>query len=126
VSAERVPAEPQPSAAAALAAERERLQEQLSALQREFDRVVEASASSNADDEHDPEGSTIAFERQQVAALVQQTQSRLADVERALDAVAHGGYGVCASCGRPIAVERLVARPAATLCIDCARRTSRR
>ena len=32
--------------------------------------MVEASESSNADDEHDPEGSTIAFERQQAAALL--------------------------------------------------------
>jgi RNA polymerase-binding protein DksA len=123
VSAEP-PASPGP--AVALTAEHARLVDQLAALQREFDRVVEASASSNADDEHDPEGSTIAFERQQVAALVQQTQSRLVDVERALDAVARGGYGICASCGRPIAVERLLARPAATLCIDCARRASPR
>ena len=43
---------------------------QIDALTREFDEVVAASRSSNADDEHDPEGATIAFERQQVAALL--------------------------------------------------------
>ncbi len=80
-----------------------------------------ASRSSNADDEHDPEGATIAFERQQVAALLDQTRRRLADVEAALERRAAGSYGLCETCGRPIAPERLAARPAARTCIDCAR-----
>jgi DnaK suppressor protein len=83
--------------------------------------VVAASRSSNADDEHDPEGATIAFERQQLAALLDQARRRLADVEAALERRAAGGYGICESCGRPIAPERLAARPAARTCIDCAR-----
>ncbi len=40
----------------------------IEALTREFDAVVAASRASNADDEHDPEGATIAFERQQPIA----------------------------------------------------------
>src|SRR5215218_9269536 len=85
---------------------------QIAALSAEFDEVVAASASSNADDEHDPEGATIAFERQQVAALLAQERQRLADVD---DALAR------AECGRAIAPERLAARPQARTCIDCAR-----
>ena len=80
-----------------------------------------ASRASNADDEHDPEGATIAFERQQVAALLAQARQRLADVDDALARAATGDYGTCESCGRPIAPERLAARPAARTCIDCAR-----
>jgi RNA polymerase-binding protein DksA len=94
---------------------------QIAALTREFDEVVAASRSSNADDEHDPEGATIAFERQQVAALLEQARRRLADVEAAVRAVEAGTYGNCETCGRPIAAERLAARPAARTCIDCAR-----
>ena len=94
---------------------------QIDALTREFEEVVAASKSSNADDEHDPEGATIAFERQQVAALLAQTRRRLADVEAALARREAGGYGVCESCGEPIAAERLAARPAARTCIACAR-----
>jgi RNA polymerase-binding transcription factor DksA len=82
---------------------------------------VAASRSSNADDEHDPEGATIAFERQQVAALLDQARRRLADVETALERRAAGSYGICETCGRPIAPERLAARPAARTCIACAR-----
>jgi RNA polymerase-binding protein DksA len=82
---------------------------------------VAASRASNADDEHDPEGATIAFERQQVAALLEQARRRLADVEAAVRAVEAGIYGMCETCGRPIGEERLAARPAARTCIDCAR-----
>jgi RNA polymerase-binding transcription factor DksA len=94
---------------------------QIEALTREFDEVVAASRSSNADDEHDPEGATIAFERQQVVALLEQARQRLADVEVAIGNVEGGIYGICETCGRPIAAERLAARPAARTCIDCAR-----
>ena len=94
---------------------------QIASLTREFDEVVAASKASNADDEHDPEGATIAFERQQVAALLDQARRRLADVEAAVRNVEAGIYGICETCGRPIAAERLAARPAARTCIDCAR-----
>ena len=94
---------------------------QIAALEREFAEVVAASRSSNADDEHDPEGATIAFERQQVAALIEQARRRLADVDAALARAAAGEYGRCASCGGAIAPERLAARPHAGTCIDCAR-----
>ena len=94
---------------------------QIEALGREFDEVVAASQSSNADDEHDPEGATIAFERQQVAALLDSVRRRLADVEAAVARRAAGDYGSCSTCVRAIAPERLDARPAARTCIDCAR-----
>ena len=93
----------------------------IESLSREFDQVVEASASSNADDEHDPEGATIAFERQQTAALLEQARRRLAEIDAALARRETGNYGVCEGCGRPIGAERLAARPAARTCIDCAR-----
>ncbi|TQN42260.1 TraR/DksA family transcriptional regulator [Blastococcus colisei] len=105
----------------ALAGERAAALARIEALTREFDGVVAASRASNADDEHDPEGATIAFERQQVVALLDQARRRLADVEAALARRKAGGYGMCEGCARPIAAERLAARPAARTCIDCAR-----
>jgi RNA polymerase-binding transcription factor DksA len=95
---------------------------QIEVLTAEFDAVVAASASSNADDEHDPEGATIAFERQQVAALLAQAHAALASVDAALARRSSGSYGVCTGCGGVIGAERLEARPSATLCIACARR----
>ena len=95
-------------------------------LTRAFDGVVAASRDTNADDEHDPEGATIAFERSQVAALVRQAQHDLAEIEAAIERWDLGTYGVCESCGQPIAEGRLEARPAARLCIVCAARTAPR
>ncbi|MEX5720013.1 TraR/DksA family transcriptional regulator [Geodermatophilus maliterrae] len=104
----------------ALGEERAAALAQIEALTREFDEVVAASRASNADDEHDPEGATIAFERQQVAALLAASRRRLADAEAAVRAVEAGVYGICESCGGAIAPERLAARPAARTCITCA------
>ena len=82
--------------------------------------IVAASEGSNADDEHDPEGATIAFERQQVQALLDQALASVAAAQEALARRDAGDYGVCESCGGPIGAERLAARPTATLCIGCA------
>ena len=38
--------------------------------------------------------------------------------------IADGTYGTCRRCGRPIGFDRLEARPAADLCIECARLTA--
>ena len=94
--------------------------QRLAALTGDFNEVVTASRDSNADDEHDPEGATIAFERSQVAALVRQAQGHLAEVEAAIQRLEGGTYGNCDRCGQPIARARLGARPAARTCITCA------
>src|SRR5258708_30279783 len=57
-----------------LAAERAAAAERLDGLEREFTELVESARQSNVDDEHDPEGATIAFERQHGPAL--RTQPR--------------------------------------------------
>lgn len=103
-----------------LEAERERTTRRLARLRGDFTGIVEASRDANADDEHDPEGATIAFERSQVDALVRQAEERLASVDRALDRLADGSYDVCERCGRPIDPARLEARPTAATCITCA------
>jgi RNA polymerase-binding transcription factor DksA len=107
-------------ARARLLADRERTADHLAALTRDHDGIVAASESSNADDEHDPEGATIAFEREQIAALLGQARSSLEELDRALARVEDGSYGTCQVCGQAIAPERLEARPAATTCIACA------
>ncbi|MDX6325715.1 MAG: DnaK suppressor protein [Nocardioidaceae bacterium] len=104
---------------ARLLASRAAVVRRLAALRSDFDGIVEASADSNADDEHDPEGSTIAFERSQVAALAKQAELQLAETEAALARLDTGTYGVCARCGGPIAAARLDARPTARTCVSC-------
>jgi RNA polymerase-binding transcription factor DksA len=108
------------SAAERLASDRDRTLQRLNDLTRDFESVVSASRDTNADDEHDPEGATIAFERSQIAALVRQARQHLDEIESALYRISAAIYGLCETCGRPIADERLEARPAARTCLRCA------
>ena len=92
----------------------------LASLTRDFEGIVMATVSAATDDEHDPEGATIAFERAQVMALIGQVRERLAEVDQALERLRQGTYGGCERCGRPIGGDRLAARPAARTCFACA------
>jgi RNA polymerase-binding transcription factor DksA len=94
---------------------------QIDALRAEFDAIVMASEMNNADDEHDPEGSTIAFERARVVTLLGQAESKLDDLERSLARLSTGDYDICERCHEYISDERLAALPASRTCVDCAR-----
>ena len=103
-----------------LLAEQARAGQRVAALEREFAGLAEAAGAAGTDDEHDPEGATLAFERQYVAALLEAAREQVATVDAALRRLDEGRYGVCDRCGRPIGDDRLAARPAATACIECA------
>ena len=105
---------------AVLVAEREHTAERIAALTRNVKDIVDAASFTSTDDEHDPEGATIAFERSQASALLDSSRSHLADIDEALARLADGEYGRCERCGMPIAPARLAARPAARTCIACA------
>jgi len=92
------------------------------ALEREFGGIAEAASAAGTDDEHDPEGATLAFERQHTAALLSQAREHVVAVEAALRRLDDGSYGTCQQCGQPIGVDRLAARPVAVTCVRCAAR----
>jgi RNA polymerase-binding transcription factor DksA len=89
----------------------------LPALRADIASANSARQDSNVDDEHDPEGSTIAFELSQASALLKQSSVGLGQVEAALARIAAGTYGTCAVCGEAIAEGRLEARPWTPFCI---------
>jgi RNA polymerase-binding transcription factor DksA len=89
-------------------------------LAGDLQALFAASRDSNADDEHDPEGATIGFERAQLTALLTAARARITEVDDALRRVDAATYGSCERCGRPIAPERLAARPFARCCVACA------
>lgn len=90
-------------------------------LERSFASIVEASTDVATDDEHDPEGHTIAWERQQIAALIQESRSTLDEFEGAKRRLDAGSYGTCTVCAGEISAARLDALPATPNCVDCAR-----
>lgn len=101
-----------------LSQERDRKLALLPALRRDITSVNAARQDSNVDDEHDPEGSTIAFELSQASALLAQSRAGLAQIEAALVRMDEGRYGICEVCGGPIAEGRLEARPWTPYCIN--------
>jgi len=98
--------------------EREDVTARLATMSKDLHSVIAASADSNADDEHDPEGQTIAYERSQLSALVRATRDQLADIEEATARLEQGGYGICEVCLQPIPSARLAARPVARTCVE--------
>src|SRR4051812_41374588 len=102
-----------------LEAERAETLARLANLTDDYAGVVAASRDTNADDEHDPEGATIAFERSQIGALVRQARMHLTEVDAAVERLESGAYGVCERCGTSIEAGRLEARPVARTCVAC-------
>ena len=103
-----------------LATENTQALQRVADLRHDFDAMVAASRDTNADDEHDPEGATIAFERSQIEALVRQAEHHLEQIDAAAKRLDAGTYGTCEECGAPIGHERLEASPTAGVCIRCA------
>ncbi|MCB5274853.1 RNA polymerase-binding transcription factor DksA [Arthrobacter sp. SO5] len=97
--------------------ERRRKLALLPAVRRDITSVNAARQDSNVDDEHDPEGATIAFELQQASALLEHSRASLAQIEAALGRIGDGSYGICQVCGGEIAEGRLEARPSTPFCI---------
>lgn len=107
---------------ASIALERDRASRRLASLNHDLESVIEGSRWSTDDDEHDPEGSTIAFERAKIVTLIADTETELRELDAASARIDAGSYGQCELCGKPIADIRLEALPTARHCIECARR----
>ena len=68
---------------------------------------------------HLADDATDIAEQERDLALIGTLQERMREVDRALERLEAGTYGICDRCGQPIAPERLDARPFATLCVNC-------
>jgi DnaK suppressor protein len=104
------------AARASLLAERARLLEELGEPIEAPGQMTYGSQAAAA---------THVFEQQRDLALRERSRGELARVDTALRKLDAGTYGTCATCGNPIAAERLEAIPWAPTCIDCARKGAR-
>jgi DnaK suppressor protein len=103
-----------------LGADRERTRDLIERLMLEMDAFVDARRDVTTDDEHDPEGPTMAFERSQSSAMLAQAKQHVFEIDAALSRLDAGTFGICVTCGDAIALGRLQVRPQAKLCIRCA------
>ena len=88
--------------------------EQLKANVRPAEERREGSPFGKREEE-----ATESFEFEKRLALEKRIRDQLAEVEHALDKFEKGTYGLCDSCGKPIAIARLEALPYASLCVEC-------
>jgi DnaK suppressor protein len=108
------------SVLAVVEAEQERTARQIASLEAIVAAIVEGSELTSTDDEHDPEGATIAYERAQASALLRQARAdrdALVVTRRQLE---RGDQVICRVCGRAIDLERVAALPTTTRCVRCA------
>jgi DnaK suppressor protein len=93
-------------------------------LEAEHDRLTgqlrELGVDRGSFDEGFADSGQVTAERGEVQALAGTLRETLQDIDAALGKIEQGTYGLCESCGRPIAEARLEAMPAARLCIACA------
>jgi DnaK suppressor protein len=113
-------------AAARIAAARADAQARLAALSAQVEALAEQQALTTHDDEHDPEGVTIGFERAQLLGLLNGAQEEIAALDRATCRLDADTYGRCLTCGNEIPDLRLEALPATETCVNCAGSVRRR
>lgn len=103
---------------------RARLVKMIDLQERELNGLMKDSGDGAGHDQADV-GAT-SFERDHELTLVNQERDMLAQIDRALERIDAGTYGVCESCGEPIGKMRVMAFPRATLCLSCKQREERR
>lgn len=110
------------------AAELRRFKQRLRAEERYLLREIEgqiaeledaADAAGEERSSAPDDASAEIFEHEKTLAVEGAFEDMLAEVRHALHKITAGTYGLCDSCGQPISLERLEARPQAGLCVPC-------
>ena len=94
-----------------LVADRDHLTQQVASLEP-------GSGASPAFDDNFADSGQVAAEQGENKVLAAQLRAELDEVERALEKIDAGTYGVCEVCGETIAEPRLEAMPATRFCIQ--------
>ena len=109
---------------AELSSERERLASEMAKAEAALAALIRDSGEGAGDDQAD--AGTKTFEREHEMSLVNNTTFALEQVDRAIERLDNGTYGVCEGCGNAIGKHRLQAFPRATLCRACKEKEERR
>ena len=102
-----------------LTEERLRLQTSLSRLYTEAVQNTPEQLGEATVRTHLADLGTDTFEQAADLGLAEQISRTIADIDRALDRIEEGTYGLCQGCGKAISIERLEAIPSAARCAQC-------
>jgi len=103
-----------------LCADRKAATDAIESTKEAMASFLDARRGVEVDDEHDPEGATLALQFTESSALLSNSRHHLDQVNAALGRMTSGTYGSCESCGIDIPLARLEARPFAAQCVRCA------
>jgi DnaK suppressor protein len=93
---------------------------QAEALKEEADQLAaEMEPGESEFSEEGGEGGNLSIERELDLVLSAQAKAAVEEIERALNKIDNGTYGVCEKCGREIPRARLKVLPHAPLCVQC-------
>ena len=101
--------------------EKERLAAQVDFFHRQGldTELGESIGELSSYDNHPADIGSEVFERSKDAALRENALLAQEQIEKAIEKLALGTYGVCDRCGREIGHDRLKAHPQATTCFSC-------
>jgi RNA polymerase-binding transcription factor DksA len=104
----------------ALLEERATYTKQAAALREEADELARDREPGDVQfDEESGQGDGMNVERERDLALSAQAMAAVEEIDRALEKLDDGTYGICERCGQAIPKERLKAIPWAALCVQC-------
>ncbi len=103
---------------------RQRLEQQRAALEAELAEMKAVPENGMGYSNHQADDASEALDQATDLAMRQNAERLLYQVERALQRLDHGTYGVCRNCGNAITLERLEAIPYTRYCMECARKFS--
>lgn len=121
-------------ARAALHADRKRLEGLLSGVRGDVKSGDEPDAETpngeaftdlSVHDQHPADIGSEMFEQEKSHSILASLEAELHEVDRALDRVREGSYGLCEACRRPIPAARLTAQPATRYCLKDQARVER-
>jgi DnaK suppressor protein len=112
---------------------REKLDKELDDVGRRLEALRDAGRTqeSEAGGDNTPlseaaDAAQVIEERENTMQVLDWLVDRSESLNRALRRLDEGTYGICESCGNPIPPKRLLARPEATMCLDCQAESDRR
>jgi DnaK suppressor protein len=108
-----------------LLAERARIEQEVANLAGGIDASTFQDDETDAADQHPADDASELFEREKNMTVLATLQASLQEITDALRKFDQGTYGICETCGKPIAEKRLQALPEATHCIECQARLER-
>ena len=98
--------------------EQKRLNEELEQLNAVYHSIIVDRRDGSIFGKSEEEANK-ALDMEKRVALQSRIRDTLVQVERALQKIDDGTYGLCDNCGQPINPARLEALPQANLCVDC-------